>query len=132
MEGKELKNLEEEVVFQKSIIVLQQATKVDYRHTVQRPRKNWRCTPIRALCYCQPETIDHLLTECNFSEATWDKVAEALHPAIQPFQQGEVLDWIRALNRTGSKHNYSLQVHPAIQAFQHCILQLVEHLERKE
>jgi hypothetical protein len=38
-------------------------------------KKNWPCDPCCALCYCLLETADHLLTECNFTEAVWDKVA---------------------------------------------------------
>jgi hypothetical protein len=67
--------------------------------------KSWPCDPNCSLCYCIPETGDHLLTECNFSEAVWDRVTQdlLLHPALIPFQKGSISEWITTLNRAGSK-----------------------------
>jgi hypothetical protein len=39
-------------------------------------QKGWPCNPSCALCYCEPEMIDHVLTECNFVEAVWDRAAQ--------------------------------------------------------
>jgi hypothetical protein len=38
-------------------------------------KKSWPCNPSCALCYCEAETNDHILTECNFAEAVWDRIA---------------------------------------------------------
>lgn len=32
-------------------------------------KKNYPCNPICALCFCIPETTDHILTDCNYTEA---------------------------------------------------------------
>lgn len=37
-------------------------------------KKNYPCNPICPLCYCIPETTEHLLTECNYTEATWGEL----------------------------------------------------------
>jgi hypothetical protein len=52
-----------------------------------------------------PETNDHLLTECNFSEAIWDKIADRyqLHPSLKPFRKGDVKSWLQILSSSGSK-----------------------------
>jgi hypothetical protein len=34
-------------------------------------KKNWECDPICSLCFCLPESADHLLTQCNYTEALW-------------------------------------------------------------
>jgi hypothetical protein len=51
------------------------------------------------------ETTEHLLTNCNFSEAVWDRVAADFHtqPAVTPFQKGDIRGWLSAINRAGSK-----------------------------
>jgi hypothetical protein len=38
-------------------------------------KQNWPCNHNCALCLCIHETTDHLLTQCNFIEATWNLVA---------------------------------------------------------
>lgn len=52
-------------------------------------KKRWPCDPSCALCYCIPETAEHLLTHCNFAEAVWDKVVQALdiQQPLQNFQR---------------------------------------------
>jgi hypothetical protein len=35
-------------------------------------KKNWPCNPACSLCYCQPETTSHLLTQCNYTETLWN------------------------------------------------------------
>jgi hypothetical protein len=37
--------------------------------------KNWPCNPICSLCYCLPEITSHLLTQYNFTEASWNIIA---------------------------------------------------------
>jgi hypothetical protein len=36
-----------------------------------------------------PETNDHILIECNFSEAVWVKIADRyqFHPSLKPFKK---------------------------------------------
>jgi hypothetical protein len=65
-------------------------------------KKNWPCDPMCPLCLCIQETNDHLLTECNFSEAVWDRVALDchLHPALVPFQKGDITSGMSAISRT--------------------------------
>jgi hypothetical protein len=68
-------------------------------------KKNWPCDPCCALCYSLPKTADHLLTECNFTEAVWDKVALhfQVHPAIHQFQRGNIMNWIASITTSGSR-----------------------------
>jgi hypothetical protein len=33
-------------------------------------KKNWQCDPNCQLCFCELETIQHLLIDCNYAEAT--------------------------------------------------------------
>jgi hypothetical protein len=74
-------------------------------HCRQCPKKNWSCDPSCPLCFCVQETNDHLLTECNFSEAVWDNIAADchLHPTIVPFQKGDITGWLESITRAGSK-----------------------------
>jgi hypothetical protein len=67
--------------------------------------KGWPCNPSCALCYCETEMIDHVLTECNFAKAVWDRVAQEfqVHVVLIPFQKGKILDWIAASTRISSK-----------------------------
>jgi hypothetical protein len=68
-------------------------------------KKNWRCDPCSPLCYCEPETNNHILTKCNFAAAVWDKVALdfQVHLEIKPFLKGNTLGWITAATKTGSR-----------------------------
>jgi hypothetical protein len=38
-------------------------------------KKNWTCDPVCQLYSCLEESTPHLLTRCNYSEATWNLVA---------------------------------------------------------
>jgi hypothetical protein len=60
---------------------------VESSNTRQPNEKNWLCNPHLPLCYSIPETNDHLLTECNFTEAVWDRIAQILqlHHLLIPF-----------------------------------------------
>jgi hypothetical protein len=68
-------------------------------------KKGWPGNPNCALCYCESETNDHLFTECNFSEAVWDRIVQIfhVHPAAAPFQKGNVQGWLAACGEAGSK-----------------------------
>jgi hypothetical protein len=59
-------------------------------------RKNWLCNQNCALCYYMLETNDHILFECIFSEAVWDKIADRYqpHPSLKPFRKGDVKNWL--------------------------------------
>jgi hypothetical protein len=59
-------------------------------------KNNWLCDPHCPLCYCMDETNEHLLAECNFSEAVWGKITQDLnvHPSLIPFQEGSIANWI--------------------------------------
>jgi hypothetical protein len=52
-------------------------------------KKNWPCELSCALCFCIPESIDHLLMECNISETVWNRIAQTfdLHPTVAQFQK---------------------------------------------
>jgi hypothetical protein len=68
-------------------------------------KKKWPCEPTCPLCFCMQKTTEHLLTNCNFSEAVWDRVAADFHthPAVTLFQKGDIRGWLSAINRAGSK-----------------------------
>jgi hypothetical protein len=38
-------------------------------------KKNWQCDPNCQLYFCELETIQHLLIDCNYAEATWNIIA---------------------------------------------------------
>jgi hypothetical protein len=61
--------------------------------------KNWPCNPICSLCSCLHETTSHILTECNFTEATWNLVAPKfnLPGYVAMSQVGKPVDWVRVL-----------------------------------
>lgn len=68
-------------------------------------KKNYACNPICPLCYCIPETTEHLLLQCNFTEATWRELAAKLRLPAQTNLQfnGNISVAIDAITRTGSK-----------------------------
>jgi hypothetical protein len=71
-------------------------------------KNNLSCNPMCPLCFSQPESVDHLLTECSFAEAVWDQIAHKLHvhQSLIPFHKGNVANWIEAVGRVGSKHQH--------------------------
>jgi hypothetical protein len=75
-------------------------------------KKNWPCDPLCALCFCMNETCDHILTECNFAEAVWDKIAEIfqVHQSLLQFQKGSVANWIVLLGQLPSKQQQRTDV----------------------
>jgi hypothetical protein len=50
---------------------------------------NWPCNPLCPLCYCLPEATSHLLTQCNFVEATWNLVASHFSLNYDKFRWAE-------------------------------------------
>jgi hypothetical protein len=59
-------------------------------------KKNWDCNPICPLCFCMPETANHLLTKCNFFEALWRALAPRLNlPQYNMLNSlGGPLEWV--------------------------------------
>jgi hypothetical protein len=51
------------------------------------------------------ETNEHLLTECNITEAVWDEVVQYLHvqQSLILFNKGSISDWLQAAATAGSK-----------------------------
>jgi hypothetical protein len=46
-------------------------------------KKNLHHNPFCALCFCQNETTAHILTECNYTEAFWRKIANNIcYPSL--------------------------------------------------
>lgn len=41
-------------------------------------KQHYECNPLCSLCYCIQETTNHLLTQCNFTEAAWDALTATL------------------------------------------------------
>jgi hypothetical protein len=74
-------------------------------------KKNWTCDPCCPLCFREPETNNHILTECNFTEAVWDRVAHSfqVHPELLAFQKGDVAGWISAVARAGPRRQQRVQ-----------------------
>jgi hypothetical protein len=68
-------------------------------------KRNWECNPVCSLCLCFHETAEHLLVECNFSEAVWNSVASrfALPDYGIMITAGGPGSWVANLLRLGSK-----------------------------
>jgi hypothetical protein len=68
-------------------------------------KKNWPYNLLCALCYCEPETSDHILTKCNSTEAVCDRIAHDFqaHVAVLPFNKGNIAEWMAAIARIPSK-----------------------------
>jgi hypothetical protein len=39
-------------------------------------KRNWQCNYNCSLCLCIHETTEHLLTQCNFTKAAWNTIAQ--------------------------------------------------------
>jgi hypothetical protein len=89
--------------------------------------KGWPCNPSCALCYYETEMIDHVLTECNFAKAVWDRVAQEfqVHVVLIPFQKGEDF-------RLDSCLNQNLIQAPAENQCRDCLVLLVAPVEGAE
>ncbi|GJN23572.1 hypothetical protein PR202_gb11234 [Eleusine coracana subsp. coracana] len=68
-------------------------------------KKNWDCDPNCQFCLVAPETIAHLLSKCNYTEAVWNEIAYywdlpsylELHDLQRPF------DWMKQITEQGTK-----------------------------
>jgi hypothetical protein len=69
-------------------------------------KRNWDCNPTFPLCYYQPETTNHLLADCNFTEALWQSIASLfdLPDYNRMKSKGDLVEWVRYLTSQGSKH----------------------------
>jgi hypothetical protein len=69
-------------------------------------KRDWDCNPTCPLCYCQPETGNHLLAYCNFTEALWQSIANLFDlPDYNTMKsKGDLMEWVRYLVSQGSKH----------------------------
>jgi hypothetical protein len=68
-------------------------------------KKNWPCNLTCPLCYCQPETADHLLTECNCTEALWHIIANRfdLPTYNMLMSKGRLLEWVSHFTSGGTR-----------------------------
>jgi hypothetical protein len=66
-------------------------------------KKNWPCNQICSLCYYLQETTHHLLADCNYTEAVWDRVANSFNlPSYSDLQNEEgPLQWLNKILRLG-------------------------------
>jgi hypothetical protein len=67
-------------------------------------KKKWSCNPHCPLCFCLPETAEHLLTQCNYVEALWDSTTPRYN---LPFYanmciHGGPIQWVRKLLHGGT------------------------------
>jgi hypothetical protein len=67
-------------------------------------RKNWPCNPLCSLCYYIQETTPHLLTQCNYTEADWNRISAQfnLPNYTSMIAQGGPQQWLQFIRRTGS------------------------------
>jgi hypothetical protein len=68
-------------------------------------KRNWSCNYYCSICFCIHETIDHLLTWCNYTEAVWNLVTAKFHfPSYSHLpQEGGHVGWILHFLRSGTK-----------------------------
>jgi hypothetical protein len=66
-------------------------------------KKNWPCNLTCPLCYCQPEMADHLLMECNYTEALWHIIANRfdLPTYSMLMSKGRLLEWVSHFTSEG-------------------------------
>lgn len=69
-------------------------------------KKNYPCNPTCPLCFCIPETTDHLLTGCNFTEAAWGDLSTMLHLSSHARQINKegVVKLLLSITSEGDKH----------------------------
>jgi hypothetical protein len=75
-------------------------------------KRKWDCNPIFLLCYCQPETVVHLLTECNFSKALWQTIANPFGLPVYStlVSKGNPVEWVWYLTSEGIKQMERIKV----------------------
>jgi hypothetical protein len=67
-------------------------------------KRNWECHPMCSLCLCMNESTNHLLTKCNYTEATCDVVATRFDLPLynQMKNEGGPIQWVQFLLKTGT------------------------------
>lgn len=62
-------------------------------------KKTWPHNSQCSLCFCQPETNDHLFMQCNFTEATWIRIAQALQLPVdcRTYNPNGVSKWVQSI-----------------------------------
>jgi hypothetical protein len=90
-------------------------------------RKNWPCNEYCPMCLCMQESTEHLLTQCNTSEAVWNGVSPPLSlPNYATMSHaGGPVQWVNYLLLHGSKKRKEKEAW-------HLVHVLVVNLERKE
>jgi hypothetical protein len=75
-------------------------------------KKNWPCDIMCPFCFCNFETAEHLLTECNYSEALWGTIANRYQlPSYNTLMaKGRLLAWVNHLANTGSKQIRKIKI----------------------
>lgn len=68
-------------------------------------KKSYPCNPICALCYCMEETADHILSQCNFTEAAWCELAELIQPPneVKVINRNGVGAWLNSITASQDK-----------------------------
>lgn len=68
-------------------------------------RKKWDCNPTCPLCFAVDDITPHLLTECNYTEAAWNMIAEQWRlPHYHTLAvAGGPRDWVSTLLQSGTK-----------------------------
>jgi hypothetical protein len=61
------------------------------------------------LCFCINESTSHLLTKCNFAEATWNLFAPRfnLPSYVQMKNEGGSIQWVQSLLKSGTSRQKS-------------------------
>lgn len=69
-------------------------------------KRNWPHNESCSLCYCNQETTEHLLTNCNFTKAAWNLIADTYQlPKYHDLVgAGGPRRWITHLKKTGSNN----------------------------
>jgi hypothetical protein len=88
-------------------------------------KRNWPCNYNCFLCLCMHESTEHILTQCNYTEAAWNVIATRFglpnynHLSVQ----GGPNQWVNAILSVGSKKEKKKETWNSI-------LLLVDDLER--
>jgi hypothetical protein len=72
-------------------------------------KKNCPHNPSCSLCFCLPETVEHLFTQCNFVEAVWQEISN--HHGLPDYQSlaalGGPAEWVIHLTSGNKKERRS-------------------------